>query len=524
MAAPLYTRANTCQEIDVKRQPLGTIVLAACLVLASATGGFAQEAAPAPDSGGTVLNLGMAGGYRLGEEDSYANGPVVRPSIGFDYSSEYFELFADLAVESSKKYGPAKANVPGGNFANLWFDMVRGGLRTHLGPFMLEAGRFPHYDVIDSPYSLFENSKGNSSLLLTLRYEGDFFFFQSRWLSLNYMGGMATPAWSTANGQATDGFPDRGANIRVYGFKLGDQMRFGFQDAAVYTGRNFDLEYFLNPIPAYFVQYAKTNLGRPWATGWNEKYNVGMFWDWTRPDGLSLNAQLMVADFNVKAIAPSTTSNPWKLAWTLGGRKETSIGSFGLYNAGATRYIYEPITMGSAKEMHVVAYGYTYYPDTRFDWSNQGNGDYQAIAIEDNAIGYKYGENNLAFQGDWMDRLFGLDLYAGLELRIAGSNSPANPWGNLASHPYGTKMLNESVLEKRILATFSVGKQIGDWRLSGTVTGGVALDALGLAAPAPSSDPDPLWTQPLWIYRPQEGVNKLILKLMFAATYSWKIR
>ena len=118
--------------------------------------------------------------------------------------------------------------MPGGTLADFWFNMEEGGLRSHVGPFTLEAGRFLHYDVIDSPYSLFENSNGNSTLLMTLRYDSDFFYFQTRWLSLDQDVRMTTPTWSDtaitgqlgSGHQATNGFPNRGANVRVYGLHL----------------------------------------------------------------------------------------------------------------------------------------------------------------------------------------------------------------------------------------------------------------------------------------------------------------
>ena len=152
-----------------------------------------------------------------------------------------------------------------------------------------------------------------------------------------------------------------------------------------------------------------------------------------RDDGLSLNAQILIADINIHMLGSQFYNNPWKLAWTVGGRKETSLGSFGFYHGGALRYTFEPITTASASELPMTAYGYTYYPDTRFDASNDESGDYESLAIEDNSIGYKYGENNIAFQFDWKKHAERLRFVCGtFEYRLSGTNSPSTPWGRLA--------------------------------------------------------------------------------------------
>jgi hypothetical protein len=484
------------------------------------------DAAPAQAGGALVspvLTIGTEAGYYT--NDTYYDGPVVRPFISIGLDSKYVDLIGALSLYDDKKYMPFQADLPGGKIANLHFFMDEGGAKLHFGPLSLDAGRFKHYDVIDSPYSLFINSNGNSAFLMNIRYEDDFFFYESRWLELNYRSYL-DPTLATGNGAAfPSGYPDRGANIKTYGFKIGQGMRFGFQDAAIYTGRSFDAEYFLSPIPQYFIQYAKTNGGTPWSTGGNENDIVGIFCDWARVDGYSFNAQLLIDDFSVHGLSPSTLpNNPWKLAWTFGGRKETDYGSFGFYHAGATKYTFEPITMNKASQLEENCYGYAYYPDTRFDDSYDFDfSNPQPIQIEDNSIGYKYGENNLAFQADWKyERKNDYKLCAALEYVIAGSNGSDNPWQDLAAHPEGTKLLNDSVLENRIVAKFAGTKSLGNWDFSAKLIAGVRINAMELVAPDASTDSP--YTLDLYIWKPQKGNTVPVVDFMLGAKYAWRMR
>jgi hypothetical protein len=215
------------------------------------------------------MNLDI--GVEFGDEDkSFFNANNLR----LDFASKHFSLIADLSMSNDQKFAPARVMIPKGNIG-YYFLMNEGGLRFNLWNFSLEAGRFRLYDIVDSPYSLFINSLGHSSNTLNLKYEGPRFIYETRWLELNSRNSVSSPAWneyhqrleagaanlpvnsgfdpSTAAPPYNLGFPDRGANYKIYAVKVRD-WRLGFLDAAVYTGRSFDLEYFLNPIPQYFIQ------------------------------------------------------------------------------------------------------------------------------------------------------------------------------------------------------------------------------------------------------------------------------
>jgi hypothetical protein len=437
--------------------------------------------------------------------------PAVSSSLSLATGGSH--ILATLIAASDGKYGAALADIPGGNAMGFYVLLGEGGLRQDLGPLHLELGRFTFHDEVGGPYTLFVNATGISSTTMSILYDDGTFYYSSRWVGLNHdsnSGPTATlsEAWGTS-------FPERGAVIKTYGMRHGE-MRFGFQDSTVYAGRWFDYEYFLSPLPLYFSQYVRATGGVPWVTNYDDNEIMGCFWTWERPGSFSIHAQFLLDDFGLGEIIPGWPKNPWQMAASMGGRLETEAGSFGIYSAMATKYTFEPSNATKATD----AYGYSYYPETRFSsyWQDTGTTVTKAIAVEDNAIGYKYGENNLAIQTDWMAARWGLDLGAALEFRLSGSNSPANPGHDDPSiESNGTRWLDDPVLEKRFLVTAGVAKHVGIWRLYATIVGGLAFDALELR---PSTITDPSTANNIYIYSPLPGNTKSLFSISLGAGYT----
>jgi hypothetical protein len=328
---------------------------------------------------------------------------------------------------------------------------------------------------------------------MRLRYEDDFFAYESRWIELNSRSNFGStsatpPAWQWKwNGSSYDqtgtGFPDRGANLKTFLFKFGD-LHVGLQDAGVYTGRSFDAEYFFSPVPEYFTQYVKNTDGRPWSTGGNENNIIGFFVTYTQPT-YDWGAQVLIDDFSLHFLLPNQVpNNPWKAAWTLGGRVQTAWGWFGLYHAGALKYTFEPISTTPGQDS-TSAYGYTYYPDVEYSV----NGQFRTISIVDNSLGYMYGENNLALRGTYETSLGrGLDLSTNLELVISGNNSPANPWQDAtASNNVGTHWLDDPVLQRAIVWSGSLKWSWQDWDFYGNWSLGTIANVLMTQNPSLSN-------------------------------------
>jgi hypothetical protein len=473
---------------------------------------MAQEQTLEQPLSGENDRLDLAVGVEFGlMEKTFWNRETVR----MDYTAGAFSLTADLAMSNDQKYAPNRALLPGGDFLGYYFFMNEGGLSYSRGPFSLRGGRFRVYDIVDSPYSLFVNSLGHSAFTLDLDFETPRFIYQTQWIEATARNSVSSPAWNEyyRRKQTGDpayfleppepnppndtsdlqdfGFPDRGVNYKIYALKIND-WRLGFLDAAVYTGRSFDLEYFLNPIPQYFIQYVKGTPGRPWSTASNENNLIGLFWDTDKPLW-SAYAQVLMDDFSLgflRFIYSGFSPNPWKAAWALGGRIQTPYGRFGLHHGGALKYTFEPIgTDDSGKHKNdsaATAYGYTYYPETRY-FDDENGGSPVSIIIQDNMIGYKYGENNLAFQVDYQNTFSNFRVFAELEFALFGNNSPANPWqdydsrSNLYNDKEGSSLLDDDNLEKLLEFRIQVSRKLGrSWNFYTSVALGGRFNKLAL--------------------------------------------
>jgi hypothetical protein len=429
------------------------------------------------------LHFGLGGGFK--KQLFYIDG-LAR----MDYNVGPLTLTAELTASNDQKYAPARVMNASGDIGGIYFMLQEGGIVYDWKWINLQAGRYRLYDIVDSPYSLYINSMGIPSNTMQVKVESPRFIYSSRWIELNSRSAVSSPGWDLYNQYAeqgflgkdagpsssfnpnlspnSTGFPDRGVNYKIYALKYRD-WRFGILDATVYTERSFDYEYFLNPLPQYFIQYVKGTPGRPWTTDSNENDLLGFFWDIKKPNRWDAYAQFLMDDFGLGFVAKNFSDNPWKAAWAVGGRIHTSYGRFGFHHGGALKYTFEPITSPQSGPHNGVisrtAYGYTYYPETRYNDSERG-GDTVSILIEDNMVGYKHGENNIAFLVDYQNNFKGFLVNAELEFVLAGNNSPANPWQDYTHRSEmgnGSRLLDDSTLEKRVEFRLNVSHRRGPW-------------------------------------------------------------
>ena len=169
-----------------------------------------------------------------------------------------------------------------------YFTINNGGVLLDFDTLALQAGRFVHTDLVDTPYSLFVSSIPLPALLVEASLRLGPFLYQSRWIRL------------TRNSR--EGWPDRGANYKVFAFQAGD-FRFGLQDSAVYFDRVFDEEYFLSPVPHIITQIVTKGRGKPWSEAANDNSIMGLFVEWQRPRSYAY-AQWLVDDISLDFLVP----------------------------------------------------------------------------------------------------------------------------------------------------------------------------------------------------------------------------
>ncbi|WGS64071.1 hypothetical protein [Marinitoga aeolica] len=374
----------------------------------------------------TIISLITYGfGFSLKIDDNINN---VKTYQGITFKVYHnYEGFTFLGELNAYNDGKYKSSMGDTYYKGFYFYMKNGGIILDFDRYKFSFGRLQHYDIVNTPYSLFISSKGLPAVILDFSYEDDNFFYETRYIELNR--------------ESAFGYPDRGANLKAYGIKFGN-FRFAYEESAVYVNTSFDIEYFVNIIPNFFVQYVNISYGKPWTHGYNANSIMGFSLDYT-DENKYLYGQILVDDINTNRIfAPDSYQNPDKIAWSFGGNIQTEYGKFGLYNAGATKYTFQPSGNGSN-----LYYGYTYYPDVTYNYDGE-----KVILPEENYIGYYNGENNLAFMGTYINNIKGININGSLEYVISGSKSPANPWGEYAvwsEGGQGTHFLDDDILENK---------------------------------------------------------------------------
>jgi len=487
-----------------------TIILSVILIAVSS---YAQEVAVPQGTdlvddfgdGDLSLFMGGSGGY----DDNF----IVNAGGGLQYFGANFALTAEVYMRKDGVYDGTSANTASGGMGGFYFWMESGGIAYKRGNLSIRAGRLPHYDVIDSPYSLFINGDGLTSNLMEVTYDDGRFLYSSRWIELNSNSDVVTVAYP-------DGYPDRGANLKTYALRFGN-MTFGIQDAIVYVGRSFDFEYFISPIPNYVIQDARRQDGRSWSQTGEENNIIGLYWTWERPDGLDLHAQWLLDDGNLYWLAPSlfSTRQPFKMAWTGGASKKTEMGTFSFYHAGATKYTFEPTYGEDNRE-----YGYAYFPDTVF---NSKGGDPVAIPFESMMLGYRNGENNLAFLGKWVGELQGFGVGASLEFTVSGSKSPANAWQEESWHTnQGTEFLDEWPLEWKTLLTMGGSRKLGSFFLYANLSLGYVFNELEITAVTPllvDDTHEDIKHSGISIWKPSD-TSRLLAAITVGGSYRLKLK
>lgn len=475
--------------------------------------------------------------------------------LSFDYRTQLFQMFIDGSLLDDGTYSEQEPYLGG-----RYFYLNDAYLKTNLDRFQLKVGQGPHHDVVDTPYSLFISSNDFSVLHAEIDYDGDFFFYKTRWVSMNndssqiYYGSDDdwSTIWTSMGVNSSDleepsgetYWLDKGMNFKVYGFNLGEGWRVGFEDVVVYLGRSFDANYFFNPIPQYFLQLITTEDGNPWVQAGNTKSMMGFFVDVTRDDW-GAETQLLIDDINLSFL-PFVPDRSFKdkIAWNIGGWKDFSFGTMGFHHAGATKYTFESTRTIESDDSwgdvgyvdvpySILPYEYTYYPVNEYTLKN---GEQMAIPYEDLYAGYKYGENNLAFLVDYENLMFAgtsqeFKLYASFEYVMNGSKSPSNPW-----HEYDSPrnsdiedsawcMFTGAPIEYVFRAKANARKPIGDFTVLMEVQAGYVINGAELIeVDANYEDYDTIyWTEPK-IYVPQNGNNFPIFGVTVGFNYSWRLK
>jgi hypothetical protein len=431
------------------------------------------------------------------------------------YDTRYFDLLADFSASTDNEYPPSEQYLLGHHFRfeNCLVGLEFAGMR-------LTAGVYNHGDVVDTPYSLYINSGDIPALNVDFFYDSPFFQYETRWIRVN--------------SRSDYGYRDKGVNFKMYSLKFGD-VRVGFEDAVVYMDTVFEPNYFLNPLPQYFTQLITTQVGTPYKEVSNANSLFGFFFDIDKPQ-FYISAQLLVDDINASGLAPVLgwaipalyeVDNLTKIAWSLGGHVWLPFGRMGFYHGGATKYTFQATY--TRESYSDDPYEYTYYPAVEYFRVEYGAPDsWVPIDYRENNIGYKYGENNLAFMIDYRNvffpgRLYEFSLLTSFEWVLNGSKSPANPWHehdwfDTIDEP--VVMFDDEAVEHTIALRLRAEKPIVglNFVIDGTfgwTFNQMALEPVLDAGGLPKDEPR------IWV--PQPGVHEPVLRLSIGVSYGFSI-
>lgn len=351
-----------------------------------------------------------------------------------------FGAVLGLAQYSNDRYDPVRS---WGFLSWTWYEFLETGLYGTVGPFSFRAGRFGLAPMHESPYTLFRNPVAPAAPMADVVLNAGAFTYRTQWVQLTY--------------NSEFGYRDRGAVIKSYELDLGE-WRFGLQDAGVFDDAVFDFEYFVSPLPSYVVQYVNTSSNLPTAQSGDDNSLMGGFVEW-RGERVSVFGEFLIDDINLnRFFFPDDRQIPDKLALSTGATYASEVGDMGLYMALATKHTFQAVGYSTREAQ----YGYTFVPSATV------GPDGQAIPLEDNYLGYRWGENALSVMGTYRgvvgeDEAWEFDLDGSLEWVANGSKSPGNPWHQEVSVPRETEFLSDPVLEHQVKLQAHASRPITEW-------------------------------------------------------------
>jgi len=224
--------------------------------------------------------------------------------VGVCYKLDNFTFLGEVSAFNDNIYKDPFSDL---YYFGFYIFMKDARVSFSLQNSQISFGKTHLIDVIKTPYSLFISSNSYSRNMFEYKYDDGKFLYTTRWIQLSNL-------LNTVNQYEKY----RSANYKVYATKFGG-FRFGYQEVDVYVGKEFDFEYFANPIPGFFIQYLNA-FGKPFSEGSGESNYIGGFFLDYQDNSKYLYAQILVDDANTNRILhPGDYSNPDKIAWSFGG-------------------------------------------------------------------------------------------------------------------------------------------------------------------------------------------------------------
>ena len=268
----------------------------------------------------------------------------LHSALRYDY--RFAHVVADLSLLNDQKYSPYEVYTLG-----RYFFVNAGGMVLDFGVLQVSGGRLPHRDLVDSPYSLFISSRTHPAILADITFRGGPFTYETRWVRLNT--------------HSSAGYPDRGANYKVFAVQLGD-WRFGLQDSGGVRGPGVRRRVLLQPHSPHRHADGQQRLGKPWAENGNDNSIMGLFVERQRPESY-LYAQWLVDDINLDFLIPDFLRDEFRVPQIPQQDGLVDRGALGpVRSASWASTTPAPRSSPSQALEPDNPYSYTYYPDVEY--------------------------------------------------------------------------------------------------------------------------------------------------------------
>ncbi|MFW6121780.1 MAG: hypothetical protein ACOC80_12920 [Petrotogales bacterium] len=213
---------------------------------------------------------------------------------------------------------------------------------------------------------------------------------------------------------------------RSYTFKYGN-LNFGFHDSILFIDRNFDPWYAFSLLPYSAVQEIR-HMSGPEKEEINDNAMIGVFASY-EPNNFRLYADLLIDDINANVILNPSNQTVTKLAANAGADYKTDTLSINIEGAISSAYVFARTNSSLP------------YEHSKGEKENVNN-----YIIEENMLGYKYGENSssiiLKFEHT-------IGLYGSYENVLIGTREPWNPWHGEPTYEQGTNFFLGGIRETR---------------------------------------------------------------------------